>query len=227
MDHTFEGGTVIPANSTYYVVADVAQFKLRTTGPTGGQRLLIQGNFEGQLQQLWRVVAAKQGGATIASTSYGVQPLAGDFDSSGTVDDLDYEVWQTTFGSTTDLRADANANGGVDAGDYTVWRDNLGAIVGGGGSDIRLAAREPLLSEFETATDAEVFNFPVNSWVGELSVSTHSSQNAAANFGRLHLLPSSAAEVAVLAILTDRLQDKVGRSSASSNVATAISKPWK
>src|SRR5690606_24038723 len=33
VSHTFKGGTVIPANSTYYLVADVSEFKLRTTGP--------------------------------------------------------------------------------------------------------------------------------------------------------------------------------------------------
>jgi hypothetical protein len=131
--HTFEGGTVIPANSTYYAVADVVQFKLRATGPTGGQRLFIQGNYEGRLNNAYGdLLLTDQAGAMISSTSYGTPPLAGDYDSSGTVDNLDYSLWKDTFGSSADLRADGNANGGVDAGDYTIWRNNLGATQLGG-----------------------------------------------------------------------------------------------
>ncbi|WP_442481668.1 S8 family serine peptidase [Aeoliella sp. SH292] len=60
------------------------------------------------------------------STSF-VLPVAGDFDGSGTVDQGDYAVWKSSYGSTSDLRADGNNNGRVDLGDYTLWRDNLGA----------------------------------------------------------------------------------------------------
>ncbi len=49
IDHTFKGGTVLPAGGTLFVVKDVAAFKARAVGPTGGQQLLIQGNYGGQL----------------------------------------------------------------------------------------------------------------------------------------------------------------------------------
>ena len=54
---------------------------------------------------------------------------AGDYDASGTVDDLDYAKWKADFGMTVTPGegADGNANGVVDAADYTVWRNNLGA----------------------------------------------------------------------------------------------------
>jgi len=48
---------------------------------------------------------------------------AADYNRDGLVDSADYNVWASTFGSTTDPRADGNLNGEIDAGDYNVWRD--------------------------------------------------------------------------------------------------------
>ncbi|MGL4511848.1 MAG: ELWxxDGT repeat protein [Lacipirellulaceae bacterium] len=56
-------------------------------------------------------------------------PIPGDFDRSGAVAQLDYNLWSADYGSGTKLRADANGDGVVNAADYTVWRDNLGASV--------------------------------------------------------------------------------------------------
>lgn len=55
--------------------------------------------------------------------------LAGDYDYSGTVDNLDYAVWRSSFGDSViaSVGADGNGDGIVNAADYTVWRDNLGA----------------------------------------------------------------------------------------------------
>jgi Glycoside Hydrolase Family 113 len=64
-----------------------------------------------------------------------VRPLAGDYNRDGVVDNLDYVVWQNTFGKfATDFNgADGNGNGVVDAADYTVWRDNLNPVMVGAG----------------------------------------------------------------------------------------------
>jgi hypothetical protein len=47
--HRFKGGTVLPAGGSLYVVKDVLAFQSRSTGPSSGQQLLIQGNYSGQL----------------------------------------------------------------------------------------------------------------------------------------------------------------------------------
>jgi hypothetical protein len=49
----------------------------------------------------------------------------GDFTMGGAVDQNDYLLWRSSFGSTTDLPIDGNNNGVVDAADYVVWRKAL------------------------------------------------------------------------------------------------------
>jgi glucose/arabinose dehydrogenase len=51
-----------------------------------------------------------------------VNPIKGDYDIDGDVDDDDAAVWRSTFGSNLLLAADGNGNGVVDAADYVVWR---------------------------------------------------------------------------------------------------------
>jgi hypothetical protein len=58
--------------------------------------------------------------------------LIGDYDHNGAVTQLDYNVWRSSFGSTSVLDADGNGNGVVNAGDYVMWRMNLGIGAGAG-----------------------------------------------------------------------------------------------
>jgi hypothetical protein len=64
------------------------------------------------------------------------EAVLGDFDGDTQVTAADYDVWRSTFGSRTDLRADANLDFVVDAADYTIWRDHFSAAGGGGSSPI-------------------------------------------------------------------------------------------
>jgi glucose/arabinose dehydrogenase len=57
------------------------------------------------------------------------QPQPGDYDNDGTVDNDDYLVWRSTFGSSVALAADGNGNGVVDTADYVVWRNIVSAAV--------------------------------------------------------------------------------------------------
>ncbi len=61
-------------------------------------------------------------GARIYRVRY-INPISGDYDIDGDVDQDDYDTWAGSYGSNLLLAADGNRNGRVDAGDYTVWRD--------------------------------------------------------------------------------------------------------
>jgi hypothetical protein len=50
IEHRFRPGTVIPAGKAVYAVADAAAFRRRSTGPRGGQSLLVQGRWKGSLK---------------------------------------------------------------------------------------------------------------------------------------------------------------------------------
>ncbi|MEM6797878.1 MAG: hypothetical protein AAF589_00045 [Planctomycetota bacterium] len=97
------------------------------------------GQFEEIAQQTYRILYAATtsngpGNPAIFDAEIGLGemilrlpvPLQGDYNGDLMVDELDYEVWRSSFGSTTEFAADGNRDGVVDAADYTVWRDNLG-----------------------------------------------------------------------------------------------------
>jgi hypothetical protein len=81
------------------------------------------------------------GDSLVARNKLGEYSNRGDYSDDEIVSEIDFLLWRTTFGSTTDLRADGSGNGQVDAADYGVWRDNLddysawydGPLPGGGG----------------------------------------------------------------------------------------------
>lgn len=64
---------------------------------------------------------------------------AGDYDGSGTVDEADYDMWKSQFGTVGESSADGNYDGVVDAADYTIWRDNYVPVAMG----ITAAVPEP------------------------------------------------------------------------------------
>jgi hypothetical protein len=58
-------------------------------------------------------------------TQFPIYP--GDYNLDGAVDVSDFNLWASSFGSTTQLDADGNHNQIIDAADYTIWRDNVAA----------------------------------------------------------------------------------------------------
>ena len=91
------------------------------TGPYGRADIRLQVGDDGELY-----ILSKSDGMIREIT--GPEPLVGDYNYDGVVDEMDYNVWKAAYGTTVPrlgLSANGNKDGIVDAGDYTVWRDNF------------------------------------------------------------------------------------------------------
>ena len=119
----------------------------------------------------WR--ASLTSGGSPGTDGTPVASIPGDYDRSGTVDQLDYELWKTVFGTLIPAgsSADGSGNGIVDAADYSIWRDHLGATVSPGSGSIPAAAES-------IADDAQS---PQASRLADSNVTTELDSNASFN----------------------------------------------
>jgi hypothetical protein len=92
----------------------------------------------------WRASAAVGGSP---GTSGLLEPIPGDYDGNRTVEQADYTVWRSTFGTSVSpgSGADGNGNGTIDAADYAVWRRNVGTM-GASGSAGSASAGQVVLA---------------------------------------------------------------------------------
>jgi hypothetical protein len=112
--------TVSPAPG--FIPSSGSTFEVLSASAINGQ--FTQPQFTGFDPGLQLEVAYGSTNVSIQATR--LYPL-GDADQDGDVDQADYGVWRSTFGS-NDRRADFNGNGTIDAVDYVLWRNALGAL---------------------------------------------------------------------------------------------------
>jgi len=75
VEHTFPGGTVIPANGSLYVTPHAGAFRSRTVSPKGGEGLFVQGGYQGHLSSLGEsLLLLDPRGATNQIGTYPAQP---------------------------------------------------------------------------------------------------------------------------------------------------------
>jgi hypothetical protein len=106
-------------------------------GSLPSQIYLAVGVFQsadgGALVSSQQVPASVDSNGNINAAEYFLLQLIavpGDFNRDGHVDNADYTLWRTKFGS-ADANVDANADGTVNAADYVVWRTHLGTTGAG------------------------------------------------------------------------------------------------
>ena len=68
VEHVFQSGTVIPAGESLYVSPDVNAFRARTTGPSGGQALFIQGDYQGHISNFGETIELLGADAALVDT---------------------------------------------------------------------------------------------------------------------------------------------------------------
>jgi hypothetical protein len=82
--------------------------------------------------------------------------VAGDYQADGNVNNLDYTLWRTTFGSTVfpGVAADGNSSGAADAGDYVLWRK----AVSSASSQLAPTLARPATNQPSSDSEARVEN---------------------------------------------------------------------
>jgi hypothetical protein len=109
--------------------------------------------------------------SALNEATYEAIALAGDYNDDLTVDQLDYAVWKSDFGS-SNSPADGNGDGVVNLADYTIWRDNLGAsaavaittpsaITSTTTGEVDAPAESVVASDAPTATQSGVRTSPI------------------------------------------------------------------
>ncbi|MBN2064846.1 MAG: lamin tail domain-containing protein, partial [Sedimentisphaerales bacterium] len=77
VEHTFPGGTVIPANGKMYITPDALAFRSRASSPKGGEHLFVQGNYKGHLSNWGETInIIHPKGNVLATKTYVGNPTA-------------------------------------------------------------------------------------------------------------------------------------------------------
>ncbi len=131
--HTFKAGTVIPANSSLYLVAKPTAFKARTEGPRGGQKLLLQTSQSGTIDQVsGEIVLWNATSTPIASNIFASEILRGDINADGEINANDIDALRLAIREgATDSIFDLDENQTVDDADFDVLVHDIAMITPG------------------------------------------------------------------------------------------------
>lgn len=179
------------------------------TGADGDGPSLEVVNLNGSLNDPgnWRISATIGGSPGVAQA----ETIPGDYDSNGTVEQADYLLWKSTYGSTLDLRADGNGDSIVNAIDYAIWRDNLGATAAPlalSTGNVRVAPRESTVNRVSSpvATTAVITDSALETATSEPfadgAVADFARHAAFAGFGKARSVNSDRSER-----VTERISD--------------------
>lgn len=69
VEHTFLGGTVLPAEGTIYVCPNAAAFRARRVSPKGGEGLFVQGGYQGRLSSRGGTLTLLDAAGAVNSTA--------------------------------------------------------------------------------------------------------------------------------------------------------------
>lgn len=106
-----------------------------------------------------------------------INPIAGDFNRDGTVDEGDNGLWRSTYGSADELAADGNGDGLVNTADYVVWRNNEGETIDPGAGTAATTTLEHVETPVQTPTAAEQTD-PVLPPISQFASRTSASSSA-------------------------------------------------
>jgi hypothetical protein len=119
---TFDSGEQVITN----MPLNPGSHQITITAPSTLTSSTVAARFRwGDLGQSWSGANPNAGEVedyVFNSTTTPLKP--GDYNGDQAVDSLDYNLWKSTFGSTTNLIADGDHNGVVDTGDYVIWADH-------------------------------------------------------------------------------------------------------
>ena len=68
INYTFESGTVVLPGSAIYITPKAEAFRSRSTGPSGGQQLFVQGGYSGHLSNFGETVTIHRADETFVTT---------------------------------------------------------------------------------------------------------------------------------------------------------------
>jgi hypothetical protein len=146
---------VISTSGDYYHLSftfdegDLSAYIQRNVFPSPPTKIPLTPTFDPTVTLLWGISGMNDDEFRIETV-----PAPGDFNSDGFIDEGDYTLWRSEFGSDEGgTSADGNKDGVVNAADYIIWRNNMNG--GAGNAATRnLAVPEPAFAALLTLAAA-------------------------------------------------------------------------